>query len=51
MSPSLTPWLADHWGWTVSLLTAALIAVCGGALWMKIDAGEKLEDQTDAAPA
>ena len=51
MSPSLTPWLADHWGWTVSLLTAALIAVCAGALWMKIDAGEKLEDQTDAAPA
>jgi MFS family permease len=35
ISPSLTPWLADHWGWTASLLVAALIAFCGGVMWMK----------------
>ncbi len=40
ISPSLTPWLADHWGWTASLLVAALIALCGGVMWMKIDASE-----------
>ncbi|MCL1462645.1 hypothetical protein M3J57_29345, partial [Klebsiella pneumoniae] len=29
ISPSLTPWLADHWGWTASLLVAgAFFMVC-----------------------
>lgn len=37
ISPSLTPWLADHWGWTASLLVAAGIALCGGLMWMKVD--------------
>ena len=44
ISPSLTPWLADHWGWTASLLAAALIACCGGVVWLKIDASQKLEE-------
>ncbi len=44
ISPTLTPWLADHWGWTASLLVAALIAMCGGAMWMKIDASEALPE-------
>ncbi|MEB2337650.1 MAG: MFS transporter [Nitrospirales bacterium] len=44
ISPSLTPWLADHWGWTASLLVAALIALCGGVMWMKIDATEGLSE-------
>ncbi len=42
ISPSLTPWVADHWGWTASLLVAALVALCGGLMWMKIDAAEVL---------
>ncbi|MCC2640993.1 MAG: putative Sugar transporter of the major facilitator superfamily [Nitrospira sp.] len=44
LSPSLTPWLADQWGWTASLLVASVIAVCGGLMWMKIDASEKLQE-------
>ncbi|WHZ14881.1 MAG: putative MFS-type transporter [Nitrospira sp.] len=44
VSPSLTPWLADQWGWTASLLVAALIAICGGAMWVKIDAEEGLRE-------
>lgn len=44
ISPSLTPWLADYWSWTAALLTAALMAICGGIMWMKIDAGEKLAE-------
>ena len=44
LSPSLTPWLAEHWSWTGALLTAALIALCGGLMWTKIDAGEKLAE-------
>jgi hypothetical protein len=36
--------LADHWGWTASLLVAALIAICGGVMWVRIDAAQKLEE-------
>ena len=43
ISPSLTPWLADHWGWTASLLFAAFIALCGGLMWMKVDASEAMK--------
>jgi len=44
ISPSLTPWLADQWGWTASLLVAALIAFCGGVMWMRIDASKGLRE-------
>ncbi len=44
ISPILTPWLADHWGWTASLLFAAFIALGGGLMWLKIDATEGLRE-------
>ncbi|MCS6329067.1 MAG: MFS transporter, partial [Nitrospira sp.] len=44
ISPSLTPWLADHWGWTASLLVAAGIALCGGLMWTKVDPTEGLRE-------
>jgi len=44
ISPSLTPWLVDHWGWTASLLVAAVIALCGGLMWMKVDPEEGLRE-------
>lgn len=44
ISPSLTPWLADHWGWTASLLVAAFIALCGGLMWLKIDPTEEMRE-------
>ena len=44
ISPSLTPWLADHWGWTASLLFAAFIALCGGLMWLKIDPTEGMKE-------
>jgi len=44
ISPSLTPWIADHWGWTASLLVAAGIALCGGLMWMKVDPTEELRE-------
>lgn len=43
ISPTLTPWLADHWGWPISLLMAALIAGVGGMMWLMIDPGKGLE--------
>jgi MFS transporter, ACS family, glucarate transporter len=42
ISPALTPWIAHHWGWDVSLGTAALIAVVGAILWLWIDPGKGL---------
>jgi ACS family glucarate transporter-like MFS transporter len=42
LSPTITPWLADQWGWPVSLATAALIALIGGILWLNIDPGKGL---------
>ena len=45
ISPTLTPWLAHHWGWPVSLGFAAAIAILGGCLWVKIDPGKGLADE------
>jgi ACS family glucarate transporter-like MFS transporter len=47
VSPSLTPWLADQWGWTASLLMAAAVAFLGALMWMKVDASEPF---TESAP-
>ncbi len=44
ISPSLTPWLAAEWGWSVALCTAAAIAALGGLMWLRIDPARKLED-------
>jgi len=40
ISPSLTPWIAAQWGWSVSLATAGAIALLGAALWIWIKPGE-----------
>ncbi len=37
LSPTITPWIAEHWGWPVSLSTGALIALIGAILWKNID--------------
>ncbi len=42
VSPSLTPWIAAHWGWPVSLAFAGSIAAIGALLWLKIDPGKGL---------
>ena len=42
ISPTITPWIAEQWGWPVSLSIAACIALVGGLLWIKIDPGRGL---------
>ena len=44
LSPTVTPWLADQWGWPVSLLVAALIALAGALMWLRIDPGKGLAE-------
>jgi MFS transporter, ACS family, glucarate transporter len=46
ISPTLTPWLAHHWGWPVSLGVAAAVAILGGIFWLKIDPGKGLNRET-----
>jgi MFS transporter, ACS family, glucarate transporter len=43
LSPTLTPWLADTFGWSVSLDIAAGIALFGGLCWMFIQPGHGLK--------
>ena len=42
ISPTVTPWIAEQWGWPVSLGVAAAIALIGGILWLKVDPGKGL---------
>jgi len=44
ISPTLTPWLAQHWGWPASLGVAALVALIGGCLWFRINPGDGLKE-------
>jgi ACS family glucarate transporter-like MFS transporter len=42
LSPTLTPWLADQFGWSASLACAAALALAGGLLWLLIRPGDGL---------
>lgn len=42
ISPTLTPWLAQQWGWSASLGFAAFIAFIGGIMWIRIKPGDGL---------
>jgi ACS family glucarate transporter-like MFS transporter len=45
LSPSLTPWMADRWGWPSALAAAGAIALVGAVLWLKIDLAKKADEQ------
>ncbi len=42
ISPTLTPWLAEQFGWNVSLGFAAAVAATGGLLWLLVRPGDGL---------
>ena len=42
ISPTLTPWLAQQWGWGASLGLAAFMALLGGIMWLRIRPGDGL---------
>jgi MFS transporter, ACS family, glucarate transporter len=50
LSPSLTPWMAAQWGWSVALAVAGAIALLGAALWLKIDLSKKLDGDLRPLP-
>jgi ACS family glucarate transporter-like MFS transporter len=43
ISPTLTPWIANHFGWTAAFLVAAGLALVGGLCWCKIRPGDGLQ--------
>lgn len=43
ISPTITPWIAQQWGWPASLGTAALIALVGAIMWLRIKPGDGLK--------
>ena len=45
LSPTLTPWVAERFGWEGALLVAAGIAVVGGIMWRRIDPGAGLAEE------
>jgi len=46
MTASLTPWIADRFGWTASFLTAALLSLVGAAIWLGVNpAGVLVADE------
>jgi MFS transporter, ACS family, glucarate transporter len=45
ISPTLTPWIAEQWGWSAALGAAALVAIAGGVMWLKIDPSEELKER------
>ena len=50
LSPSLTPWMADHWGWPMALAFAGAVALVGAVLWLKIDLTNSLDGQPQPLP-
>ena len=43
LSPTLTPWIANQFGWSVSLGVAAALAFIGALAWLKIRPGDGLK--------
>lgn len=43
VTASLTPLLADRYGWTASFLFAAMLCLIGAAAWLLIDPADRLE--------
>jgi ACS family glucarate transporter-like MFS transporter len=43
VTASLTPWIANRYGWTVSFLTAAALCLLGAVSWLLVDPSCTLE--------
>jgi ACS family glucarate transporter-like MFS transporter len=43
ITASLTPWIADEFGWTSAFFTAAALAVVGAFAWLLVDPTRRLE--------
>ena len=44
VTASLTPWIAQQFGWTSSFLTAALVGCAGAIAWIGVDPESRIEE-------
>ena len=42
VTASLTPWIAQEWGWTASFLTASALCVFGSLIWLVVNPNSQL---------
>ena len=45
VTASLTPWIADHFGWTASFLVAAGLCAAGSIAWLFVDPNARITDR------
>jgi MFS family permease len=45
LAPSVTPWVADHFGWTWAIGLAGLVCLLGVCLWTWIDPCERVDEK------
>jgi ACS family glucarate transporter-like MFS transporter len=50
VTASLTPWIASHWGWTASFMTAAALCALGALAWLAVIPGRSGSPANAAAP-
>jgi len=43
LTASLTPWIAQRFGWTMSFAVAAVLALVGAACWFNVHPERALE--------
>ncbi|MGA8528657.1 MAG: MFS transporter [Acidobacteriaceae bacterium] len=51
VTASLTPWIAQRYGWTTSFAVAAILALCSAGLWMTIRPDQPFDTETPPALA
>jgi MFS transporter, ACS family, glucarate transporter len=48
ITASLTPWIASHFGWTASFLTASILCLVGACSWLLVDPTRRLVAEPSA---
>jgi ACS family glucarate transporter-like MFS transporter len=48
VTAQVTPWIAQHFGWTVSFLVAAALCLVGAAAWLLVDPERSLAFNSDS---
>lgn len=49
ITASLTPWIAQRYGWTTSFSVSAILAIIGAICWMTVHPEHPLDDEVPAA--
>jgi ACS family glucarate transporter-like MFS transporter len=49
VTASLTPWIAQRYGWTTSFSVSAILAITGAICWMTVHPEHPLDDEIPAA--